>query len=85
MGQGQKRLNDMRRNPRADWHIADVQVVCDAYGIELRTPASGSHYKVTHPSQAEILTIPAHRPVKAVYIRRLVSFVDAVEDERHDR
>ena len=85
MGQGEKRLEDMRRNPRDNWKISDIAVVCAAFEIALRPPGSGSHYKVTHPSQLEILTIPAQRPLKAVYIRRLVSFVDAVEDARHDR
>lgn len=27
-----------------------------------------------------ILTIPAHRPVKPVYIRELIRFVDAVRE-----
>jgi hypothetical protein len=34
-----------------------VRVVCDAAGVTLRPPNSGSHYKVTHESQREILTI----------------------------
>lgn len=38
----------------------------------------GSHYKVKHESQTAILTIPAHRPIKPVYIVELVRFVDAV-------
>jgi hypothetical protein len=33
---------------------------------------------MSHPSQRDILTIPARRPVKAVYIRKLVRFIDAV-------
>jgi len=28
----------------------------------------------------EILTIPSHRPIKPVYIRKLVQFIDALED-----
>ena len=30
----------------------------------------------------EILTIPARRPIKPIYIRELVRFVDAVGNER---
>jgi hypothetical protein len=85
MGQGAKRLDDMRRNPRGDWQIADVRVVCDEFSIELRPPSSGSHHKVSHPRLSEILTIPAQRPIKPVYIRRLVAFVDAVKEASHDR
>lgn len=41
----------------------------------LARSGSGSHYKVGHPSQAEIVTIPARRPIKPVYIRKLVAFI----------
>ena len=67
----------MRTNPR-DWKIADVEIVCAAFGIACTPPRKGSHYKVKHPDQKEILTIPAHRPIKPVYIMDLVRFVDAV-------
>jgi len=81
MRRGEKRLEELRANPADDWLIAGVRVVCRAFGIELRAPRSGgSHYKVTHQSQPEILTIPARRPIKVVYIRRFVRFVDAVKE-----
>jgi hypothetical protein len=38
----------------------------------------GSHYKVAHASVAAKLTGPYKRPIKPVYIRKLVAFVDAV-------
>ncbi len=31
-------------------------------------------------SQREILTVPFRRPIKPVYIRKLVRFIDAVRD-----
>ncbi len=69
----------MRANPKDGWTIADVRVVCDAAGVELRSPKGSSHYKVTHESQREILTIPFNRPIKPLYIKRLVGFIDAVK------
>ena len=84
MGQGAKRLEDMRRNPRDGWRIEDVSVVCLEFEIELRQPASGSHFKVTHPRRKEIQTIPARRPIKPVYIRQFVAFVDAVRTRSND-
>jgi hypothetical protein len=75
-----KRLERMRENPKAGWTVEDVRAVCHANGVEFRSPKRGSHCKVTHESQREILTIPQNRPVKAVYIRRLVDFIDAVKD-----
>lgn len=85
MSRGEKRLEEMRANPAGDWQIDDVRPVCGEFGIDLLAPRSGSsHYKMTHRSQRDILTIPARRPIKAVYIRRLVQFVDAVRAANND-
>ncbi|RHW17724.1 type II toxin-antitoxin system HicA family toxin [Sphingomonas gilva] len=77
MARADKLLDAMRANPR-DWRIEDVVTVCEAAGIACTAPRKGSHYKVKHESMGEILTIPARRPIKPVYVRALVSFVDAV-------
>ena len=74
-----KLLEAMRGNPR-DWRITDIERLCAGFGIACRPPRKGSHYKVTHPAMQAILTIPAHRPVKPVYIRDLVEFVDRVRE-----
>jgi hypothetical protein len=71
----------MRRNPAADWTIRDVETVCAALGLRCSSASGGgSHYKVSHPSQREILTVPARRPIKPIYIRKLVRMIDAVGD-----
>lgn len=70
-------LERMRANPR-DWKIEDVIRACDVAGVACTAPRGGSHYKVKHPAVTEILTIPAHRPIKPVYIRALVRFIDRV-------
>lgn len=67
----------MRSNPR-DWRIEDVIRVCNAFDVACTAPKKGSHYKVKHPSQEEILTIPVHRPIKPVYIADLVRFIERV-------
>jgi hypothetical protein len=72
-------LDRMRRNPAGDWTIRDVETVCATHNIRCSPPSGGgSHYKISHASQREILTIPFRRPIKPVYIRRLVRFIDAV-------
>jgi hypothetical protein len=77
-----KLLDKMRNNPRGDWTIADVNAVCVTHEIECIPSRSGSsHYKIKHRSQPEILTIPFKRPIKPVYIRKFVAFVDAVRSE----
>ena len=79
MTTGDKLLERMRANPR-DWRIEDIITVCRATGVECSSPRKGSHYKVKHASMPEILTIPAHRPIKPVYVRELVAFVDQVRE-----
>ncbi len=76
-----KLLDRMRANPR-DWRIADIQTLCAGYGIACTAPRKGSHYKVSHRAMPMILTIPAHRPIKPIYIRDLVRLVDAVREAK---
>ncbi len=69
-------LERMRANPQADWTIADIERLCRACGLTITPPSRGSHYKVRDPTGGATLTIPARRPVKAVYIRALVALSD---------
>ncbi len=74
-----KRLAAMRANPQGDWRIADIEAVCLEFGVLCEPPrGGGSQYKIGHSSQIEKLTIPYRRPIKPVYIRRLVQFLDRV-------
>ena len=84
MAQADKRLDAMRRNPAGDWRIEDIAAVCRAHGVECVAPSRGSHYRVAHPTMTAILTIPAHRPIKRVYIREFVAYIDAVESAEND-
>jgi hypothetical protein len=69
----------MRRNPIGDWTIRDVEAVCREYDILCEAARGGSsHYKVAHARMREKLTIPYRRPIKPVYIRQLVAFIDGV-------
>jgi hypothetical protein len=76
-------LERMRHNPAGNWTIHDVEALCRKHGV-LCEPArgGGSHYKVAHPRMAEKLTIPYKRPIKLVYIRKLVAFIDAVRKQQ---
>jgi hypothetical protein len=38
--------------------------------------AGSSHYKIAHPKMPKKLTIPFKRPIRPVYIRQLVAFVE---------
>ncbi|OYW29444.1 MAG: hypothetical protein B7Z44_04730 [Caulobacter sp. 12-67-6] len=66
----------MSRNPVGDWRIADVEVVCRYFGLTCEPPSGGgSHYTISHPLVVGILTVPARRPIKPVYIKHLVAYL----------
>jgi len=73
------RLEQMRANPVAGWRMSDIEAVCREHGVLCAPPrGGGSHYKVAHVAVAEKLTIPSRRPIKPIYIRKLVAFLDTV-------
>lgn len=73
-----KLLNRMRNNPK-DWRIDDLKVVASHYRIDWRTEG-GSHYVFSFPGIEQDLSVPAHRPIKPVYIRQFVALVDKVKE-----
>jgi len=78
------RVDRMRASPVGDWNIADGEALCREHNIRCMPSSGGSsHWKVSDPTQTDILTIPQRRPIKPVYIRRLVRFVDLVKEARN--
>jgi hypothetical protein len=73
-----KKLDAMRNNPR-DWRIEDLLAVAEQFGIECRN-SGGSHHVFGFPGAEMDVTVPAHRPIKPVYIRQFLLLVDAVEE-----
>jgi hypothetical protein len=79
-------LEQMRRNPRADWTIDDVAKLCRQHDIELDKPSSGSHYTAYSPHFAGQMAIPRKRPIKPIYITGLIDLIDAaIEMNRENR
>ena len=70
-------LDRMRQNPAGDWTIRDVERLCREHGLLFRIGQGTSHCHAKHPAASEILTIPARRPIKPVYIRKLVRYIEA--------
>ena len=75
-------LERMRRNPAGDWQIRDVEAVCREYGLLFRPGKGTSQCHAKHPAAREILTIPARRPIKPIYIRKLVRNIEAHGGDR---
>lgn len=80
-GRGSKLLVQMSRNPKADWRIEQLETVARAHDINVRK-GRGSHVIFEHPASERALSVPARRPVKPVYVRRLVSLIYFVEGLR---
>ena len=75
-------LERMRRNPAGDWQIKDIESLCGEWGLLFRPGKGTSHCHAKHPAAREILTIPARRPIKPVYIRKLVRYIEAHGGDR---
>ena len=85
MSKADKLLDRMRRNPAGDWTIHDVQTLCKGLGWVCLPPSGGgSHWKIAIPGSEAILTIPAKRPIKPVYIRKLMDYAKGSTDGAQD-
>jgi len=72
MSTAQKLIQAMTNNPR-DWTIDQVHTVAKASGLTVHCPG-GSHHIVRNASGAKI-SIPAHRPIKEIYIKKLIRLI----------
>jgi predicted RNA binding protein YcfA (HicA-like mRNA interferase family) len=79
MTRAEKRLAAMRGNPRGDWQLDDLKAVAARLGIIMRHDG-GSHAVFRRPDGA-MLTVPARRPIKPVYIKHFLAFIEANHGE----
>lgn len=68
-----KLLAAMRRT-QLDWQISDLQSIARHHGLDWR------HQKSSHcvfvRDDGRTLSVPAHRPIKPIYIRKFVELID---------
>jgi hypothetical protein len=79
MATANKTLEKMRNNPRG-WRIEDLLAMAKRYGIQVRKSGS-SHVHFYHDDMVEHISVPAHKPVKPVYIENFLRFVDALKEK----
>ena len=60
--------------------MSKVLNVAKQHGMEVRS-TGGSHHVFSHPTVKDPLSIPAHRPIKAIYIKRLVALIDQIQEQ----
>jgi hypothetical protein len=76
VSKAEKQLERLRRNPQGDWTIEDLKRVAEQFNVRFRE-GKGSHLVFEFPGGIG-LTVPRHRPVKPVYIRR---FCELIKEE----
>lgn len=81
MSNAAKLFAKMRRNPR-DWRIEDLKVVARSLGID-HDQHGTSHVVFRHPTAGR-LSVPAHRPIKPVYVRLFVDLLSRVGETHED-
>lgn len=74
----EKLLARMRNNPR-DWRIDDLKLVANRLGIDWRNEG-GSHHVFSYPGVEEDVCVPAHRPIKPVYVRQFVELANKAKE-----
>lgn len=79
MTKAEKTLEKMKNNPR-DWQIADLEAIANRFGVTMRE-GKGSHVSFTHTKWVNILTVPAHRPIKPIYVKKFVDLIYALQEE----
>ncbi len=68
----------MRQKPH-DWAMEKLLTVANQYGMEVRC-TGGSHHVFSHPSVRDPKSVPARRPIKAIYIKRFVALIDQIQE-----
>lgn len=78
----EKKLEKMRNNPK-NWNVADLEIIASQFGITVRR-GKGSHVTFSHSKSTDILTVPDHRPVKAVYIKKFIVLIELLEGVKYE-
>lgn len=79
-----KTLQKMRRT-QTGWRIDELQSVADENGVGWRRPGhGGSHVIFSASGVREIVSVPAKRPIKPVYIRQFLALIDNALEVKQD-
>ncbi len=79
MSKRNKLLEKIRINPR-DWRIEDLKKLANDYNMTVRQPGT-SHVTFTKVGTEVRLTVPSHKPIKPIYIKKFIELIDKLEEE----
>ena len=77
MAKVDKTIAKMRNNPWG-WTIKNLKAIAQRIGIDWRQPGT-SHVTFSYPG-VEPLTVPSHKPIKPIYVKRFLEMMDRVGD-----
>jgi hypothetical protein len=81
-GRRRQNLQKMRQQ-QIGWRIEELQTVAAENGVDWRRPRrGGSHVIFSAFGVREIVSVPAKRPIKPVYIKQFVALIDAAGEAR---
>lgn len=79
MSTAKKLFESMQKNP-LDWRMEQLLTVARQYGFEVRSNG-GSHHVFSHSALVETLSIPARKPIKPLYIKRLCALIEQIKEQ----
>ena len=69
-------IQKMRNNPK-DWKLDTLESLAKRFGVQIRK-SGGSHVVFMHVKSNIVVTVPAKRPIKAVYINQFLALIDDI-------
>lgn len=75
MSKAKKQFEKMKNNPQ-NWRIEDLKIIADKIGLSYRQP--GTSHVTFRGKAGKILTVPARRPIKPIYIKMFIELVNEI-------
>jgi predicted RNA binding protein YcfA (HicA-like mRNA interferase family) len=72
-----QKIKSLDKNMRFE----ELRKVLEAYGYTMSRPGSGSSHKTFRKPGCQPITIPAHEPIKRIYV---IMVKDAIESENNN-
>ena len=76
MSKFEKMIQKMRNNPK-DWKLDTLESLAKRFDMKIRK-SGGSHVVFMHSKSNIVVTVPAKKPIKAVYITQFLALIDDI-------
>ena len=63
----------------------DLKRILEHYGYAMKGPSSGGSHKTFRKSGSPTITIPQHKPIKAVYVEMVKEIVEREEENNEEK